>query len=229
MKSIAVPSDSKLPIWWKCNKGPDHEWQSTISKRLDGEGCRCCLGIKLSVTNSIAVLRPDVAELWSKTRNIDKAKPDKMMLTAKYAKVWFECPKGEDHVWELNLEDALKDGGLECPCCAGKKLSITNCLLTVRPDIAEMWLVGGGNAERKPDGIMAEADGTGWLSWEGREWEIYTYVLGEGGDGNAAAAGKGGAESVISKAAGKKKSKRKRGGDDSDDSDDEDAAKRFKF
>ena len=57
----------------------------------------------------------------------------------------------------------------------------------------------------------------------------HTYVLGEGGDGDAAAAGEGGAESVISKAAGKKKSKRKRGGDDSDDSDDEDAAKRFKF
>ena len=127
---------------------------------------------QLSVTNSIAVLRPDVAEFWSKTKNLEKAKPENMMLTAKKAKVWFECSKGEDHLWQLKLEDALKEGGLECPCCAGKKLSVTNCLLTVRPDIAEMWLLGGENAERIPEGVMAMTDGTGWLSWEGRQWEV---------------------------------------------------------
>ena len=50
--------------------------------------------------------------------------------------------------------------------------SITNCLKTVRPDIAEMWLKGGGNGDRTPDGVMASADGTAWMSWEGREWEV---------------------------------------------------------
>ena len=124
------------------------------------------------MTNSIAVLRPDVAELWSKTRNIEKATPDKMMVTSENSKIWFECPKGVDHVWELRLKDALKDGGLECPCCSGKKLSVTNCLKTVRPDIAEMWLKGGGNGDRTPDNVMATADGKAWLCWEGREWEV---------------------------------------------------------
>ena len=49
-KSIAVPFDSKTPLWWKCGKGPDHEWQCTIEKRLQGEvgDCPCCRNIKTS-------------------------------------------------------------------------------------------------------------------------------------------------------------------------------------
>lgn len=47
MKSIAIPWDSKLPIWWKCPNGPDHEWQDSIRNRIEGRVCPCCLGVKV--------------------------------------------------------------------------------------------------------------------------------------------------------------------------------------
>jgi len=35
-----VPSKSNKKVWWECKKG--HEWESTISSRSNGRGCRYC-------------------------------------------------------------------------------------------------------------------------------------------------------------------------------------------
>ena len=49
-------------VWWQCDKGPDHEWETTVSHRtFGGNGCPCCTGRKLSVTNSLATKSPKIA------------------------------------------------------------------------------------------------------------------------------------------------------------------------
>jgi hypothetical protein len=35
---------SHKKIWWKCDKEDDHEWESRISDRTIGRGCRYCAG-----------------------------------------------------------------------------------------------------------------------------------------------------------------------------------------
>jgi hypothetical protein len=55
-----VHRGSPLRVWWKCPEGPDHEWQAHIHGRATGNGtCPFCAGRSLSVTNSLAAVRPD--------------------------------------------------------------------------------------------------------------------------------------------------------------------------
>ena len=54
-------------IWWKCKKG--HEWQDTISHRVDGRGCPYCSGRRAGADNNLAVLFPEIARKWHPTRN----------------------------------------------------------------------------------------------------------------------------------------------------------------
>lgn len=43
-----VPLDffpaSNKKVWWKCNKGDDHEWISSVANRSKGKGCPICAG-----------------------------------------------------------------------------------------------------------------------------------------------------------------------------------------
>ena len=64
-----VVAGSTKKAWWKCPKGPDHEWDAVIDSRIRGNGCRCCAGQKVSVTNSLANLYPELAKQWHPTKN----------------------------------------------------------------------------------------------------------------------------------------------------------------
>jgi hypothetical protein len=90
LTSVQVRPGSNKRVWWKCGKGPDHEWQQTVVVRTRGSGnCPFCSGRRVSVTNSLAA---------SKQR------------------VWWRCPVG--HVYSMAVGDrTIKGRG--CPACAG--------------------------------------------------------------------------------------------------------------
>ena len=46
----------------------------------------------------------------------------------------WRCPVADDHVWITSLQQRQKNA--ECPCCANKKVSVTNSLATLRPELA---------------------------------------------------------------------------------------------
>ena len=53
-----------------CDAGPDHEWESAPNTRVSlGSGCPCCAGYKVSVTNSLASLKPAAAAMWDHEAN----------------------------------------------------------------------------------------------------------------------------------------------------------------
>ncbi|MEY4365595.1 MAG: hypothetical protein RLZZ305_939, partial [Actinomycetota bacterium] len=54
---------SNKKVWWRCNKGPDHVWAATPASRTgqNGTGCPFCRGLRASMTNSLATLRPDLS------------------------------------------------------------------------------------------------------------------------------------------------------------------------
>jgi superfamily II DNA or RNA helicase len=132
-----VVARSNKKVWWRCGKHPAHEWQAPPSARTGrGTGCPCCVGRKASAANSLAALFPGIAAQWHPTKNGDLT-PD--TVTAGYhKKVWWKCPKEPDHEWQASVSQRTRSGS-GCPCCAGKRASVTNSLLALFPSIAAEW------------------------------------------------------------------------------------------
>ncbi|MBX9720491.1 MAG: zinc-ribbon domain-containing protein [Candidatus Obscuribacterales bacterium] len=111
-------SDTK--VWWKCKKGPDHEWQAQICSRTSRKsGCPFCGGKRVSITNSLKTRFPTLAKEWHAKRN-GKLKPE-YITYGSAKKVWWKCKKGPDHEWQAT--PANRTGrGTGCLVCARKQL-----------------------------------------------------------------------------------------------------------
>src|SRR5262245_16489455 len=66
-RRIALGSDKTL--WWRCPKGPDHVWRTRVYRRAGGAGCPFCRGRRVSVTNCLVTVAPEVALDWHPTKN----------------------------------------------------------------------------------------------------------------------------------------------------------------
>jgi hypothetical protein len=94
-----VKTRSNKRIWWKCPVADDHEWEAPPHKRtLRGDGCACCRGYKISVTNRLDLLFPEVAEQWHPTKNGDLTPAD--VVHGSHQVVWWKCPVADDHQWQ---------------------------------------------------------------------------------------------------------------------------------
>jgi len=130
-----VSPGSKKKVWWKCEKGPDHEWQAAVLERANGTGCSVCAGKKIVTSNSLAVLRPALAKEWHPTKN-GKLTPYDVAANS-HRKVWWKCDEGPDHEWQAVIANRSK--GIGCAVCTGKKIVVSNCLATLSPVIASEW------------------------------------------------------------------------------------------
>ena len=75
-----ITSGSGRRVWWKCEEGEDHEWESTIANRSAGKGCPFCSGQKVSKDNNLLILNPKLAAEWHPSKNGDK-KPENKLHT----------------------------------------------------------------------------------------------------------------------------------------------------
>ncbi len=137
-----LPSDvvwgSKKKFWWKCPQGPDHEWEAVVGNRTRlNAGCPCCAGQKVSVTNSLKNLHPNVAAEWHPTKNGDLT-PDQVVAGSD-KKHWWACLKGPDHNWEASSDSRTGKSRTGCPYCAGHKVSVTNSLESLHKEVAAEW------------------------------------------------------------------------------------------
>jgi hypothetical protein len=124
---------TNMKVWWKCPKGPDHEWEATGANRVNGRGCPACRGYQVSVTNSLANY-PDIAAQFHPTKNGDLTPSDVVAGTDK--KLWWKCPMGPDHEWQAS--GASRVNGHGCPACGGQMVSVTNSLANY-PDLAAQF------------------------------------------------------------------------------------------
>eukprot|EP00128_Syssomonas_multiformis_P003583 Colp12_sorted_trinity150504_noHs@8666 len=112
-------------VWWQCPKDSIHEWQTKVFQRsVQHSGCPFCnKSIRLSETNNLLALYPEVAQEWHPTLN-GELTADK--VTGKSGKkVWWAC-KGCRHEWQtkVHTRTALSAG---CPKCARKRKSVRAC------------------------------------------------------------------------------------------------------
>jgi len=90
-------------VWWKCDKGPDHEWEQTPSVRLSmGTGCPFCQNLAVSVTNSLSALFPEIAEQWHPSLNGELLPEQVVAFSGK--RVWWKCPVVEGHEWRTAID-----------------------------------------------------------------------------------------------------------------------------
>jgi len=157
-------------VWWKCPEGLDHEWQSTVSNRTtSGQGCPCCSGLKVSVTNSLTAIFPEIAAEWHPTKN-EGFTPDQV-TAGTHQKVWWKCIIAPDHEWEATVVSRTSGSG--CPFCSGNQVSTTNSLASLYPDVAAHWHPTK-NRDFTPDQVTANAHRmVWWMCPKGpdHEWE----------------------------------------------------------
>ncbi len=129
-----VSLGSSKKVWWKCDQGPDHTWEASVGNRSKGRGCPFCANKKLSVTNSVKVVRPDLLSLWDYSKN--EIGPEDYIISSS-KKVWWKCDRGPDHVWHRSIrQEAVSKG---CPYCLSKKVSVTNSLENLKPKAIAFW------------------------------------------------------------------------------------------
>jgi len=124
-------------VWWKCPAADDHEWEATPYDRIreNGDHCPFCINRRVAKSNCLATTHPSLIGQWS-NKNADLKPQD---ITCGYGgKVWWKCAVADDHEWEATPKDRVQQGQ-GCPCCAGKKVSKTNSLATILPDVAAEW------------------------------------------------------------------------------------------
>lgn len=132
----ALRAGSNRKVWWICAAGPDHEWDATPANRARGQGCPFCSGHRVSVMNALATLAPHVAEQWHPTKN--GALTPRHITSNADRKVWWKCPKGPDHEWQMRVRERV-GRGMGCPFCSSHRASVTNSLATKAPAIAAQW------------------------------------------------------------------------------------------
>ncbi len=177
-----VVAGSNKKVWWKCPVADDHEWETPPHKRtFRGDGCACCRGFKLSSTNRLDIRFPEVAAQWHPTRN-GALKPSDVPFGT-HKRVWWHCSEGPDHEWMGIVKDRVSRDS-SCPYCMSQKVSVTNRLDLLFPDVAAQWHPTK-NGDLKPSDVVA---GSGkriwWKCSEGpdHEWSTTAKHRIEGGD-----------------------------------------------
>ena len=153
-----VSYGSQRRVWWKCSEGPDHEWRAVVGSRTSyGYGCPFCAGQRVSTTNSLSTRVPAVASEWHPTKNAGVSPVD--VAWSSGAKVWWKCPRGEDHEWRatVNARTSAKTG---CPFCTGQRLSVTNSIAAAAPDLAAQW--DASRNERAPSDVSISSTRKVW-------------------------------------------------------------------
>lgn len=159
---------SHAKVWWKCPKGDDHEWESTIANRSAGKGCPFCSGNRVSKTNNLRTLNPSLANEWHPSKNKD-LKPENFTLRSNQ-KAWWKCPKGQDHEWDAVI--ASRSLGNGCPFCDGKIASKTNNL-SMNSELLSEWHPTK-NKKLKPEDFTLSSKKKVWWKCpkgEDHEWE----------------------------------------------------------
>jgi len=139
--------------WWKCPRGPDHEWRAVASSRTRKKqvGCPYCAGQYVSVTNSLATRCPRVARDWDKAKNGTLTPKDVGFGSRQH--VWWRCTRNSRHLWKAEIR-ARAQRTKGCPFCSHRRLSPEFSLAALKPRVAAQWHPTK-NGNLRPEDVMA--------------------------------------------------------------------------
>ncbi|MFC1482512.1 zinc-ribbon domain-containing protein, partial [Myxococcota bacterium] len=130
-----VSAGSERYVWWRCPEGPDHEWQATVRHRAKStDRCPFCSDRRVSVTNSLAALHPDIAAMWHSRRN-GKLKPGDV-LPRSGKRVWWRCDEG--HAYTAKVRERVEDD-VGCWKCHQLYSEKDGSLADLHPELSMEW------------------------------------------------------------------------------------------
>jgi len=121
---------------------------------------------------NLETLFPDIIKEWYHQKN-DKKPSEYTPFTPQ--KVWWICPKGDDHIWKTNIYSRTKFGR-GCPVCINQKIVKSNCLSTLRPNLLkELHPTKNANFDPTRVGIGSKVK-VWWICNRGHSWETRIYL-----------------------------------------------------
>ena len=156
---------SKSKVWWQCKKG--HSWQETIQNRTRQYDSKCpyCSNRRLCVDNSLARVRPDIAEDWHPYKNVPLTPNG--VIAGGYKKVWWICKHG--HEWKTAVGLRV-NAGTGCPKCSLQtsriEIAVYSELDALFNDVAWREKISGYECDiyLRDKSIGVEIDGVYWHS-----------------------------------------------------------------
>ncbi len=105
---------SPKKVWWKCNKGNDHEWQAKISNRSSlSQGCSVCSNRTVVLSNCLATTHPQLAKEWDYKKN--SLTPFEV-VSGNHNKVYWKCLTDKTHPpYFASIEKRVANRN--CPKC----------------------------------------------------------------------------------------------------------------
>jgi DNA-directed RNA polymerase subunit RPC12/RpoP len=167
-----TPGSSKK-VWWKCDKGDDHEWETSPKHRKNGTKCPVCSNRIIVKSNSLQFNYPQLAKEWHPTKN-GVITPFKVSPGSN-KKVWWKCHKGDDHEWLETINARIQGNG--CTICSNRKVVSSNCLLTTHPEIAKQWHPTKNCGLTAKDVVIGSTKKVWWKCDKGddHEWQAVLY------------------------------------------------------
>lgn len=128
---------SNKKVFWKCFKTihNDHEWEALISGRFLGQGCSCCAGRTVVLSNCLMTTHPELCEQWDYVKNGELT--PFMVISGSGKMVHWKCDVAEDHEWEDTINHRTR--GRNCSCCRGLKVVLSNCFATTHIELAKQF------------------------------------------------------------------------------------------
>lgn len=143
-------------VLWQCRLG--HQWNASIEKRMQGQGCPYCGNKKLlSGFNDLLTTNPSIAKEFDFEKNSPVGPSD--FLFGTNGKYWWKCSFG--HSWRTSSSHRVLGRG--CPTCAvtGYNPSNAGLIYFIEHDIMGAKKIGITNVEAKTDRLKAFR-GAGW-------------------------------------------------------------------
>ena len=101
--------------------------------------CPCCYNYRLSITNNIIAIAPELKNEWDYKKN-HPFKPEKVIASSG-KKFWWICKTNPNHLWQappnrrVGTPNTKKNG---CPLCPGNS-NPKKILSNLYPKIAKLW------------------------------------------------------------------------------------------
>jgi hypothetical protein len=160
-----VIAGGNRPFWWKCPRGDDHEWKTSIGNRKQGRGCPFCHKKRVPRSESLPIVAPRLARQWHRRKN-RPLEPSSVRADSTRV-VWWRCPKG--HAYRASPRARGRSPSL-CRACRVASFESVGDMRRAFPRLVREW-----NRERNRGLAVASlAPGSHQLVWwrcaRGHEW-----------------------------------------------------------
>lgn len=152
-------------LLWKCNicnETFDASWNEIST----GNGCPYCSGKRISLSNCLATVNPELAKEWHPTKNGKLTPYD--VTCGMTIKVWWLCLNNPNHEWCASIASRKTKG---CPYCSGNMVDINHNFGTEHPDLIKEWDYSQ-NTKTPYDYTISSSAYVCWKCENGHEFEM---------------------------------------------------------